>query len=624
MHARLSRSFTYMAVVTIFLSLPLAGQSQHAPEKIPQGRDALKMSDVRLGGELGTRYQAATCNLLTRQDRYTLETFRSSAENTPGAFWWDWPGDQIGRYLSVLHVASGNGWASAPALRTGVLDVVLPLQKEGGNFGSASPDRADVKFISGNAFALRGLLDAYEDTREERALTAARRLGRYFESSFDYYKDRREGSVHEFYGHCLDGLVRLYELGGDAWALDLAERIGSRAGLTPHAHHSLSMYRGLIDLYRVTGKEDYLRRTVAYLEWVRTLRAVTGGTPENLPDYHEDEGCALADDVVVNLQVFAATGREEYLEQAEHTLVNHLLMNQFHTGGFGHRGFAQEIVGGKDWQGWEAKYGSENPGCCSLWGQWGLGNVGPYIVTRHNGAVEVNLYPTADISLPDLGTQLSLKSDFPRMTRASIEVLTKGTRAMEFRLRLPRWAEAATLSVNGAKVAPRMEDRRLVLRRKWRSGDVVEIQFQSGLRLVRWPKVDSAQAAVFDGPLCLALSSADANVDATWQIATTAEGKLALNSSGQPVLIGENGETQIQLKPIEGDWLNPDVFNPHRLRVLFQTKRVAPSTTTLRSFRMGGFSAPESGCHWHFPEAVKTKPHARLFWVGEHVRRNRT
>lgn len=570
--------FAYLVTVPGFLSLPLASQTQPAPAKIPQGRDTLNMSDVRLGGELGTRYQAATCNLLTRQDRYSLDVFRSNALGTPEAIWegWPWPGDQIGRFLGNLQVASALGWTPAPKLRADILDTVLPLQRTPGNFGPDPPDPTDVEDISGNAFALRGLMDAYADTRDARTLEAARRMGRFFEANFDYYKARRQGSVHEFYGHCADGLVRLYEQGGDKWALELAQQIASRASRAPHTHHALSMYRGVLDLYRITGNEDYLRRTLDYLEWVRANRIVTGGVPEEMPKSYEDEGCALADYVLVNLMTFAATGKDLFLDEAENTLVNHFFMNQFHTGGFGHRAYDFEVVGGKGWQGWKGKFGSENPGCCSLWGQWALGNVGPYIVTRHHGAVEVNLYPTAEISLPDLGTKLSLKSDFPRLNRASMEVFTKGAPTMEFRLRLPRWAEAATLSVNGVKVAARVEDRRLVLRRKWRSGDVMEVQFKSGLRLVRWPKEDSALAAVFDGPLCLALSSADANVDARWRIATTAEGKLALNSSGQPVLIGEKGETQIRLRPIESDWLNPDVFNPHRLRVLFDTKPEVP------------------------------------------------
>jgi hypothetical protein len=245
-------------------------------------------------GELGTLYQAAMRNLLTRQDRYSLETFRADAVGDPEPLWWDWPGDQIGRFLSVVHVASLSGWATTDSERIAILNTVLPLQRPKGNFGAEDPEGTDVRVISGDAFALRGLLDACEDTHDVRTLEAARRLARFFEANFNYYKERgRNGSMHEFYGHCLDGLVHLYELGGDRWALDLAEQIGSRAGLTAHTHHSLSMYRGEMDLYRVTGNADYLRRSLAYFGYVRSVRIVAGGMPENMPSYNEDEGCAL-------------------------------------------------------------------------------------------------------------------------------------------------------------------------------------------------------------------------------------------------------------------------------------------------------------------------------------------
>ena len=72
-----------------------------------------------------------------------------------------------------------------------------------------------------------------------------------------------------------------------------------------------------------------------------------------MPQSPQDEGCGLADWIVVNLMMYQATGEERYLDDAEHTLVNHFFANQFHTGGFGHRSFSQEIIGGKNWQGWE-------------------------------------------------------------------------------------------------------------------------------------------------------------------------------------------------------------------------------------------------------------------------------
>jgi len=351
--------FSWIPMVIVFgmiLAGCGSGQKSTSIDSEPAPfRSVPEFHDVTLRGEMGTRLAAATANLLTRFDRYPLESYRASAAGTPGALWWDWPGDQIGRMLSAMHVAEGNGWTTVLRLREAVAEVVLPLQTGHGNFGPELPlDQTDARLISGNAFALRGLMDAYEDTGEERFLEAGRRLGRYFEATFETWKEKGEGGpVHEFYGHCLDGLVKLYELGGDPWALDLAERIGARAGRTSHTHHSLSLYRGVIDLFRVTGDTRLLDKAADYLKWCRECRIVTGGLPENMPSYYQDEGCALADYLVVNLMMFSATGKDEFLDDAEHVLVNHFFMNQFHTGGFGHRLFGREGMAGLGRPVWE-------------------------------------------------------------------------------------------------------------------------------------------------------------------------------------------------------------------------------------------------------------------------------
>jgi DUF1680 family protein len=418
--------------------------------------------------------------------------------------------------------------------------------------------------MSGNAFALRGLVDAYEDTREERYLVAARKLGRYYEKTFDTWKAvNGDGPIQEFYGHCLDGLVKLYELGGDEWALDLAKRIGGRAGRTTHTHHSLTMYRGMLDLYRVTGDAEFLRRTEDYLKWCKESRIVTGGLAEWMPASEEDEGCALADYVVVNLMVFAATGRDEFLDDAEHVMVNHFFMNQFCTGGFGHRAFAKDVIGGKQWQGWDGKYGSENPGCCSIWGQFALGNIGRFIASLSGDSVEVNVYPCADIDVPGLGVRLSMSGDFPHMRSAAIAVHCDKPDRFALRLRVPGWADGVTVKVNGRKASPPRDGSRLVLKREWHSGDTVELTFASSVHLVPWPNAKSKQIAVFDGPLCLGLSSADANVDEFTSV--------LLSADGTPQAVNVTGKTA-RLKPICDDWQSPNVKDPNRLRVLFRAK----------------------------------------------------
>jgi DUF1680 family protein len=535
-----------------------------------QGRRISPASDVTLKGELAVRYQAAICNLLTRPDRYSMQTMRSNVTGEPGALWIGWPGDQFGRWLSVLHVAEANGWTPAAANRAQVAEAVLHLQSEDGNFGDRVPlDQTDARIPSGNAFALRGLMDAYEDTHDRRYLDAARKLGHWFEAIFDTWKGGDAGPLHEYYGHCIDGLVKLYELGGDAWALDLAKRAAQRAGRTAHTHHSLSTCRGILDLYHATGDARFLKPVADYLGWCRETRTVSGGVPESMPFSAQDEGCALADYVIANLMMFTTTGEDRYLEEAENTLVNHLAMNQFHTGGFGHRAIAQDIVGGKEWQGWGGRFGSENPGCCSLWGAWALGQIGEYVVTRSGDAVEVNLYPSADIDIPDVGMRLAIRSDYPRMSQATITIHCDRSTRFALRLRVPKWTAGVAVELNGGNVKHTIDNGRAVIDREWQSGDAVAIRFAGGLRLVPWPDEKSAQVGVFDGPLCLALYDSDADVDAYTGILVDDKGKLVLSPDGMPQAVNANGDTIAKLHPIANDWQSPNVSNPHRLRILF-------------------------------------------------------
>jgi hypothetical protein len=558
------------AIIGSFAACP--GRRPNPPRPaVSSERILIPFRNLTLKGEYGARFAAATANLLMRQDRYSIASYKASATGTPGALWWDWPGDQIGRMLSVMHVAEGYGWTPATTLRKTIGDAVLPLQTRLGSFGPNPPiDRKDARLVSGNAFALRGLLDAYEDTREARYLGAAKKLGRYFQRNFALWKDNGQGLLNEFYGHAIDGLVRLYTLGGETWALDLAEKAAALAGRTLHTHHSLSMCRGLVDLSWVRGDKALLGRVEDYLRWCRENRIASGGLPETMPLSDEDEGCALADYVIVNLMMFRATGEDSYLDDAEHTLVNHFFMNQFHTGGFGHRGYAADIIGGRRWQGWDGRFGSENPGCCSMWGMWALGQAGAFAVTLDGNTIEVNLYPCASMDLPDFSARLEIESDFPRMRRAVLTLHCDEIFRAALRLRAPAWAEGVEVKLNGEAGAGRFEAGRIIVDREWRSGDRVELAFGGGLRLVPWPDGASATAAVFNGPLCLGLSDTVADVKAFARILVKADGRLALSAAGKPQAADGGGRTAASFFPIADDWLSPEVENPHRIRILFE------------------------------------------------------
>jgi hypothetical protein len=534
----------------------------------------LSFEHVRLGGDYGTRFAAATSHLLTWTDLYTLDSFVAATAGRPGSLWWDWPGDQIGRWLSLVHVAQGYGWSDQAWPPRVLAAAVLPFQTADGNFGPpGSAAVADVRMLSGNAFALRGLMDAYEDAHDPRFLEAARRLGRFFEAIAPDWETKKDGHLHEFYGHCIDGFVALYEQAGDRWALDAAERIGAHAGRTSHTHHSLSLMRGLVDLARVTEKRLYLEKVEDYLAWCRENRSVTGGLPEAMPVSEQDEGCGLADWIVVNMMMGQATGETRYFDDAEHTLVNHFFFNQFHTGGFGHLSFGQEVIGGKQWQGWEGRFGSENPGCCSLWGAWALGQAGRFVVTESDDTVFVNLYAQAEVVLAEKGIRLGITGDFPRQKKIRVRLESPEPRQLTLALRIPAWAEAAEIKCAGAPIDSPVTGGRVLISRTWKAKTDVDIEFKSSPRLVPWPAQTPLGVGVFDGPLCLGLPATAGDVNLSWAVLVDDAGRPSLDTQGRPQVFGPSGRALAALVPVSADWLIPDSKDPIRRRILFGTRR---------------------------------------------------
>ena len=143
------------------------------------------------------------------------------------------------------------------------------------------------------------------------------------------------------------------------------------------------------------------------------------------------------------------------------------------------------------------------------------------------------------------------------------------------RLRVPDWAGDLKVVVNGQNLDGAREGKRLIIRREWQANDVVTVDLGGEVHLVRWPagKKDASQAAVFDGPLCLALSCADADVATEWAVAVK-DGVPVRNDAGEFQLTdGETTEWH-KLTPIAHDWMSSDVMEPNRLRILFKSKEI--------------------------------------------------
>ena len=131
-------------------------------------------------------------------------------------------------------------------------------------------------------------------------------------------------------------------------------------------------------------------------------------------------------------------------------------------------------------------------------------------------AIWVHLYGsnTLDVEVPNGGRfQMTQETDYPWDGRVKFTIKAAPSRDIGFKLRSPAWATGATIHVNGKAtgVAPN-PGKYVELRRKWNTGDVVELNLPMRVRLLQAnPLVEETRnhVTVQRGPIVYCLESPD-------------------------------------------------------------------------------------------------------------------
>jgi len=132
--------------------------------------------------------------------------------------------------------------------------------------------------------------------------------------------------------------------------------------------------------------------------------------------------------------------------------------------------------------------------------------------TADDGPV-VNLYTASTATIPladDLTVKLEQKTDYPNSGKVTITVDPSREATFPVRLRIPRWCEQATVSVNGKPLAEKPKGGRFhVISRAWKQGDKIGLDMPMEPRFVKGRKAQSGRVAVMRGPVVFCLSGKD-------------------------------------------------------------------------------------------------------------------
>lgn len=546
----------------------IAGQVTPAPEKVPcvvSDRQDFQVPDrVQLSGWLGARIAANETNRLVRVDTSRLlEGYRKR----PGRQTWD--GEHVGKWMHAATLAWVNtGDAALRAKLDETAAALCECQLDDGYLGTyLEKDRWTAWDVWAHKYNLIGLITYMRHTGNLAPLTACQRMADLLCKTFgdapgqmDIVSSKVGGHMGMASSSVLEPMVLLYRFTGEKRYLDFCHYI-LRAWEQPHgpqiisrllahqgvnqvgnakAYEMLSCLNGALELYRTTGDRKLLDACLNAWQDIVDHRLYPTGAASYRELFRDDfdlpnsnnvgETCVTVTWLQFNAQLLRLTGEARFAEQLERVVLNQLLGAQKPDGSAW--GYYVQMEGRKP-------YSSTLDGhCCLSSGPRGVALLPTFAISADRDGAVINLFDagTANLTLHD-GTAVTLKIDalYPAEGRIRIAVDPRQESEFSIKLRVPSWCKSSSITPEGAA---RGADGYTTLRRKWKSGDVIQLDLTLEPRVVIGDHLCEGKAHVCYGPLVLAADEALlAGADVRFEdlaLAKTAPDGLGVAGQGAP------------------------------------------------------------------------------------------
>ncbi|MBI4890981.1 MAG: glycoside hydrolase family 127 protein [Acidobacteria bacterium] len=134
--------------------------------------------------------------------------------------------------------------------------------------------------------------------------------------------------------------------------------------------------------------------------------------------------------------------------------------------------------------------------------------------------IAVNLYTASTAKLPLASTTIGLtqQTAYPSDGRITLQINPAQPAAFALKLRIPAWAQGATVQINSEPSRPALPATFHTIDRTWKPGDQVTLNLPMNIRLVRGRQQQSGRIAVLRGPQVYTLNPAQSpqlkNLDA--------------------------------------------------------------------------------------------------------------
>jgi DUF1680 family protein len=537
---------TFLSVSALLLfSWILNGQKNL---KKPEDYNAIKdrmssyhSSFVSIGGYLGAKIDLVVEKRIKGMDsEHLIEPFRHRNETR------QWQSEFWGKWIQSA-VAAYN-YTRDPQLAEIIKNTALEMigtQTPDGYIGNYAPESQLKEWdIWGRKYTLLGLMACYDVTRDKQILKSARLLADHLITQLS---DRKLNIVKagNYRGmpssSILEPMVLLYRLTGEKKYLDFAQSIVDQwetaegPGLInkalngvavsmrfPHpetwwsyengqkAYEMMSCYDGLLELYRITGKSEYLKAVEMAADNIihDEINLAGSGTAfecfyngakyQTEPTYHTMETCVTMTWMKLCHNLLKLTGDPKYADQIETSAYNALaaslkddgmqIAKYSPLGGIRHAG--EEQCG-------------MHINCCNANGPRAFMMLPAFVIMGNGKELFINLYGKSRAQVPfDDKNIITVEqsSEYPVTGDIEIRIIPEKATTFTVSLRIPSWSEKTVVSVNGEILDGITPGTYARIRREWKKDDRIGIKMDMRGRLVTL----NGNQAIVRGPVLLA------------------------------------------------------------------------------------------------------------------------
>lgn len=358
-------------------------------------------------------------------------------------------GDLSGRTLEFWSAAAGVDGADDHRLRE-LFDEIWKRRRPSGLIGRLagwppqSNEPPENHPLSAASRLFNGLIRYYDATGDGRGLQAAVDMGKWCLARCDEIVASCAGENFFILQWLTEPFANLYRLTGDRAYLNLIARIVEPTNTIKycHSHGTFATLRGLQLAALFTGDMSWNEKPERFRREIidQHYEMADGCIAETFPRSFRNEGCSIADWILMNLYAGLITNDDDAYEHAENALWNALFFNQFITGGFGHRDLTP--------QGYAMGPMSECWWCCTENGGMAISDYARNAVTLRGQTISINLLVAGTFTLTTAAGQkviVEIQTRYPESAEATI-VVRHCPESMQVRLRVPTCIHNAKVS----------------------------------------------------------------------------------------------------------------------------------------------------------------------------------